>query len=66
MDDTQRIIVGDGLDALKKQTEIANEALSSGDENGLMDALRIMKYVVGRSMAIVSQSAPTETPPVRE
>ena len=65
MDDSQRIIVGDGLDALKRQTEIANEALSSGDEEGLMDALRIMKYVVGRSMAIVSQSAPT-THPVQE
>lgn len=59
MDDTQRIIVADGLDALGRQVEIATDALASGKEDELMEALRIMKYVVGRSMAIVSQSHPT-------
>jgi hypothetical protein len=65
VDDSQRIIVGDGLDALGKQVENAAEALRSGNEDALMEALRIMKYVVGRSMAIVSQSHPTvaSTPP---
>lgn len=62
MDDTQRIIVGDGLDALERQVEIATEALARGKEDELMEALRIMKYVVGRSMAIVSQSHPTVKP----
>ena len=62
VDDAQRIIVADGLDALRRQAEIANEALAGGDEEGLMEALRIMKYVVGRSMAIVSQSAPAPSP----
>ena len=62
MDDSQRIIVADGLDALGRQVEIATRALAGGDEDELMEALRIMKYVVGRSMAIVSQSQPTVKP----
>ena len=62
MDDSQRIIVADGLDALGRQVEIADRALTGGDEDALMEALRIMKYVVGRSMAIVSQSHPTAKP----